>query len=92
MAEIRQDVVKGQWHEEYHSFVFHEVFYVVAVREEVYVHFYRFVDNWEGAAHLATRIAEFPDFSPLGKPYLWTKAVDLKPLTRYKRDVMKLLK
>ena len=64
----------------YNAFPYWDVFYVVARNNrKAYVHFYCFIDDYEGAQKLISRIKSVPDFTPEGSRH-WTRVVELKPI------------
>lgn len=85
-VSVKCDVVKGQFNEAFHAFVFYEVFYVLATNgTDTYIHFMTF-EEWEGAAKLVFRIRNADNFTPENKPHTWHKINHTWPYKPYKRD------
>lgn len=85
--ELKHDIVKGQFDEKYHAYVYWDVYYILAKnRKAKYIHFVTFYD-YDCALKLLNRIYACSSFSPENKVF-WIKANDTNPLKKYRRRII----
>lgn len=93
-VEIRCDLVRGTWVEEYAAYPTHEVYYILAMSgKEAFIHFKHFLNDREAAENLLKRIKAVENFVPEEREQhvkfdqavvlvkVWTRISDTKQYT-----------
>jgi len=78
---IKQNVLAGNWSEEFNCRIYYVNFWVLASDgKNHYIHYFFFGEDYDKAAKLVDRIKAADGFTPEGKPAIWIAIRDTKEI------------